>query len=87
MVVFDPKGSWFEGTADERRKRGPVHLFDVTRPGCAKFNPLQELRGGGINLADGEMQGSLITYGMEGRNPFWARSAAKLIAGLVGRRA
>lgn len=83
MVVFDPKGALFEGTADERAKRGPVHLFDVTRAGCAKFNPLQELRGGGMNIADCEMQGALMTYGMEGRDPFWAKSAAQLIAGLV----
>ena len=84
LVIFDPKSELFEATADERAKVGAVHRFDVSRSGCAKFNPLQELRGGAMNIADCEMQGQLMTYGMdEHADPFWRAQASLVLAGLV----
>ena len=83
MVVFDPKGELHEATADERAKRGPVYLWDPTRPGTHRFNPLRELRDDERNIGDCRALGMLMTHDMKGRDPFWATKAADLCSGLI----
>jgi type IV secretion system protein VirD4 len=83
LVVFDPKGELHAATADERAKLGPVYLFDPTRPGTDRFNPLLELRDDERNIGDCRALGTLMTVGMEGRDPFWATKAAELGAAVA----
>ena len=50
----------------------------------SKFNPLQELRGGDLNIGDCRAMGMLATHGMDSHaDPFWRTQAAILIGGLI----
>jgi len=84
VIVLDPKGEAFPATEAERRRRGPVHLFDPTRPGCRRFNPLAELRGGDLNIGDVRSMSDLMTHGMDRHaDPFWRQSATIVLGGLM----
>jgi type IV secretion system protein VirD4 len=83
MIVFDPKGELYGATADERERLGPVWLFDPTRPGTHRFNPLDEMRLDERNINDCKALGLMMSSGMEGKDPFWALSAGKLGAAIA----
>lgn len=79
----DPRHG-FPGTAGFRAALGPTISFAPTRPGSARWNPLFEVRRGPHEVGDVQnLVEALIGHASGKSDPFWDRSAALLLTGVI----
>jgi len=86
MLIIDPSATVSEVAGRRRREFGAFHAFDPTKRATARFNPVLELRPGDHLIGDCQMAACLLTNAEKGfgpKDPFWDRSAAYLLSGLL----
>lgn len=86
MLVIDPSGDIVTVAGRRRRELGPLHEFNPLKPGTARFNPLLEFPADHRLIGMCQYAAAMLTgSGREGagKDPFWDRTAAFLIAGLL----
>lgn len=86
LLLVDPSATVSEMAGRRRLAFGPVHAFNPTRPGTARFNPLLEFPTDARLIGACQMGAVLLTGGgreQGPKDPFWDRSASYLLAGLL----
>ena len=86
LLLVDPSATVSEVASRRRLAFGPVHAFDPTRRGAARFNPLLELPADARLIGACQMGAVLLTGGGKEqgpKDPFWDRSAGYLLSGLL----
>ena len=79
----DPRHD-FPGTAGFRAALGPTIWFAPTRQDSAKWNPLFEVRRGDHEVGDVQnLVACLIGPEPKGGDPFWDKSAAAILTGVI----
>lgn len=84
-VVFDPKGENWQLTSGYRAILGDCLCFDPTSINSARFNPLEEIRRGDLEVKDAQNIADIIVDPdgrMETRN-HWQNAAHSLLVGTI----
>jgi type IV secretion system protein VirD4 len=83
VFVIDIKGENYDITAGKRSEYGSVFRLEPGARNSARYNPIQEIRGGDYELADIQSLSKVICDDAFVKDPHWVEAASALMTAIV----